>query len=610
VNDSVIFIKTANAVFTNDYWKAAISIDLSAYEEAVEILKNDLSEKRDLIRFSPLEEEVGRIQQALHSLDSKLSNLKLFLPTPGRRRGLLNVVGSTLQFLFGTAMDTDVSSLQNTMTEVTQKQGDIIHEINKQVTYFRSLDNLVKVDHMVLANWTSIIKDFVIQTQTEFNKTVTRLDWVLRLQNATAAIRNLEFVITQLDIQIEELLNAVSHLMAGRVPATLLKVKTLQSILNNVTMTLPHGYSLLVGNTRNTIPWYYSHAQTALLADTRGFVLVISLPLTMSNRIYEIHEIVTFPIQILNNNYAIFQLKDKYIAVSTPLFSYVTLNENELNKCQGMTNKYCPADKAVSDSRTDSCEILLYLRSPRTRDACPRVVQTTRPAPILERRASSVMFYFPEPSAISFRCQTAQGWTTSVQQLHGAGFLHNVAHCHITAGSLQLFAEIQGQTQFQNDAPKIMFPLHTAIVTDSEIESLRKLSDVNRLDALITKLSTLNLNTDVDTLVTLNPNRPHPVSHDHWTIPLLLITTAILISVILIHCLKDKLATLLKCCPLNTSPPGGRDTSPQTTADTTRSSDITRQAQRVHAAAPASTEPRPNISPEFSTYAVEQSTAE
>jgi hypothetical protein len=135
--------------------------------------------------------------------------------------------------------------------------------------------------------------------------------------------------------------------MAVRVSVSLLSVLSLQSILNNVSLSLPSDYSLLVGNILNTIPSYYSHTQVALLADTQGFVLVLSLPLTVSNRNYEIYEIVTFPTQILITTYVIYHLNKVYLAVSTPNFTHVTLSESDLDKCEGGMFKYCPADKAV-----------------------------------------------------------------------------------------------------------------------------------------------------------------------------------------------------------------------------------------------------------------------
>jgi hypothetical protein len=585
-------------MFTNDYWKAVIHISLAAYEEAVEILNHDLAEIQELAQFSSLMEEVTHVQQALHSLEGKLSNLKLFLPKPSRKRGLINAAGSLLQFLFGTALDTDVSSLHSTIAEVSQKQGEVIHVLNQHVTYFKQLDSMVRIDHMALANWSSIVKDFIDKSQIKFQKTVTRLEWMSHLQNATTAVRNLEFALMQLELQLDEVLSALQTLVAGRAPFSLLDVHTFQRILNNISLSLPPGYDLLVGNHLNMIPWYYRHVQATLLADYHGFILVLSLPLTMSNRNYEIYEIVTFPAQVVNQTYARYQLGKIYLAVSSPHFTYLTLSENELNSCEGDGIKYCSADKAVSSSRTDSCPILLYLRSSRVHDACPRVISAAKPTPRMERRGTSVMFFLPEPTDVVCKCRyRGPEWNTSTLQLQGAGFLHDVARCHITAGSLQLFAEVRGQTDFEGNAPLVVYPSPITVTTDSELESLKNLSDNNNLNELITQLSAHHMETSVDALLQLKPLSPLPTSHSHWSIPLLITTSTTLTMAILYFCLREHWVTILKCCTQNT--PAITVTNIPT--DNTRSRD-----QRPDPSTSASYDTQSTRPLNYSTYALDQ----
>jgi hypothetical protein len=167
----------------------------------------------------------------------------------------------------------------------------------------------------------------------------------------------------------------------------------------------------------------------------------------------------------------------------------------------------------------------------------------------MERRGTSVMFFLPEPTDVFCKCQHhGPAWETSTLQLHGAGFLHNVARCHIAAGSLQLFAEIRGQTDFESNAPRVVYPSPITVTTDSELESLKNLSDNNKLNELITQLSSHNMEASVDALVQLKPLSPLPISHSHWSIPLLITTSTTLIMAILYFCLREHGATILKCC--------------------------------------------------------------
>jgi hypothetical protein len=151
LNYSVVFTK-ADTIFTNDYWKAVIHIHLTHYEEAVEMLKHDLAEIIELIHFTSLIEEGNHVQVAVISLENKLSNLKQFLTKPDRSGGLINVGRTLFKILFGTAYESDVTDFRSTVTALNQRQGELVHALNQQITYFRQLDSAVEVDHMLIEN--------------------------------------------------------------------------------------------------------------------------------------------------------------------------------------------------------------------------------------------------------------------------------------------------------------------------------------------------------------------------------------------------------------------------------------------------------------------------
>ena len=43
LNQSVVFIKVVDAVFTSDFWKVVLNFQLTPYEKAIEIVKADLA---------------------------------------------------------------------------------------------------------------------------------------------------------------------------------------------------------------------------------------------------------------------------------------------------------------------------------------------------------------------------------------------------------------------------------------------------------------------------------------------------------------------------------------------------------------------------------------
>jgi len=79
---------------------------------------------------------------------------------------------------------------------------------------------------------------------------------LLTYEEATNAVRQLEFTLTQLEFQIDKILDAIHTLVTGKPPPTLLPPDVLHNILTNVTLSVPDGLNLIVGSRYADLPWY------------------------------------------------------------------------------------------------------------------------------------------------------------------------------------------------------------------------------------------------------------------------------------------------------------------------------------------------------------------
>ena len=152
-----------------------------------------------------------------------MTNLKRYLPRADRKRGLLNVGGSFLKVLFGTATVTDLADLHSTVDARSQKQGEVVHALNHQLTYIKQMDATVRTVHETIANWSMIFRDFALKSQETFQKAVSRLEWSIKLQEAPNAVRQLEFTLTQLELQVDKILDAFYTLVTGKLSPNLLQ---------------------------------------------------------------------------------------------------------------------------------------------------------------------------------------------------------------------------------------------------------------------------------------------------------------------------------------------------------------------------------------------------
>jgi hypothetical protein len=71
----------------------------------------------------------------------------------------------------------------------------------------------------------------------------------------------MEFALTQLEISIDEFVDAMQYVHLGRTTLNLVSPTTLRELLKNVTLVLPGGYELIVGLRPNNVYLYYEVIQ-------------------------------------------------------------------------------------------------------------------------------------------------------------------------------------------------------------------------------------------------------------------------------------------------------------------------------------------------------------
>ena len=298
-----MFVKHKDVVLTSDYWRIVVNFDLSAsaYEDATTILREDLFRVKEIAKRSTQIGELRQLETILASMENKLRDLRDFLPKVDRRRGLINAGGSILNVLFGTATVMDLAELHDVIDVMQRKEDTIVHSLNQQVTYFKQLDDTVKFNYQAIVNLSTTLKGIALKAQEGFQEVSARLSRNSQLIEAATVIRQLEFALTQLEVNIDELIDAMQYVHLGRIPMNLVSPTTLKELLRNVTLTSPEGFELVFGLHLNSVYLYYEVIEAIMLADVNSFKLVLRVPLKTVNRQYELYKMVVLPTRISDN---------------------------------------------------------------------------------------------------------------------------------------------------------------------------------------------------------------------------------------------------------------------------------------------------------------------
>jgi hypothetical protein len=586
LNQSVIFLKDGELILTSDTWNVIVQFDLNPFEEAVAVLHEELTDIHNITNRSLQFDEVKRVQEVLQILENKLTNVKHFLPKPARKRGLLNIGGNLLRILFGTATVAEITNLHSTVDTLRNNQQTIAHSVNQQVTLVKQLDGIVRHNQDSLTNLTFIIKDYVLKVQDKFQNLVSKLEWITKQQEVNTAVRKLEFFVTQLQIQVDELVSAFQVLQMGRLPLNLITFAQLEAILRNVTLTLPPGSELIMGSHHHHIPWYIANVKATMLADYHSFMLMLSLPLSVSDRKFEVFRTHSFPMQITNGTYLRYHFNDGYLATNGFHHTYFTLTELEFSQCQGDTIKVCSANKPVRNRNNDqiACEMQLYLRVDASSGSCKRFVTVETPFPEMQRHGTAILYYMPNPTQAFLRCRNGPDWNTSSLVLQGAGILENVLSCHVTAGNLHLYARLSGESKVQTQTLEIIIPSHRMLAAPEELEALRNFSSDQVTYKMLSTLTAYKMEPSVENLLTLHSAMTTPTNSFDWMHHLIISATVSVISIIIYHCSSALLRKLRHCT--------SRRKSAESRPNTTSAPDLpTPQPRAAPASNPAPAQP-------------------
>jgi hypothetical protein len=452
-----------------------------------------------------------------------------------------------LKTIFGVATIWDLGELHTTVDELHRKQDDIVHSLNHQVTYIKQLDGTVRFHNQAITDLSTTLKDLALQTQEKLQEVVSRLEWGNQQRQIATAIRELEFALTQLEIRIDEFIEALQYVMI-RVPVNLIGPVMLQGMLKNVPLALPDGYELIIGLSPNQVYMHYEVIQTAMLADTHSFKLVLNVPLKTIGRQFELYKIVVLPTRILNNTYAQYDIGKDYFAINLLQRTHLTLTEADVTECRGEQIMICPANRAVYNSEVNSCTWSLYLQSEQARELCRRTVTTRHVFPRLERLGSLVLYYLTEPTHLYLQCQQNHSWHADTMTLDGGGVLQNAESCYLNIPGLQLYPTLRGETELAAQVQVLFTPAVPSVASDREVEVMQQMSLLNgtNLDQLATSIASHHIEADINTLFHLHASSQQRTNSNEWTVMGLILASVVLTLVICCYFARSYIWNLLR----------------------------------------------------------------
>jgi hypothetical protein len=199
-------------------------------------------------------------------------------------------------------------------------------------------------------------------------------------------------------------MEALQTVMLGKIPVNIISPIVLQRVLKNISLYLPDGYELVVNPGPHELAWYYENVQVAVIANSLGFTLILSIPIKDVYRRYELYYVYNFYSEIPNGTFVKYNIEKEYLAVHALQHTYLTLSSSELSQCSVKDLKICAVNLPVYSTDVKTCAVSLYLVSGSTSRLQEDSVHRC-PPPTLRRHGPAVIYHFVKPQQVHIRCR-------------------------------------------------------------------------------------------------------------------------------------------------------------------------------------------------------------
>jgi hypothetical protein len=466
----LIFVKDTDILLSGDKWTIVVNIALDDYDTLVFVMREILEQIRSKIqvyknkKFFSLDlhwEEIGRLDKMVDGINSDLESFQklLFDKTLVRtssassarsKRGLIDILGYGMKYLFGTADAKDVKRLANVCDELHAFETRVMHAADHQLTYIRTLDEMVRRTIKDTTELAGTLRDSIRNLSLSLNRVeADLLDTQVAMENQarySAAIREIETAILETKLSITQLQESLEVTSIGKLSSVLIKPHNLSSILQQVSLQLPAGLSMLTGLTVEEMYVYYTVATVHAVATPTSIRLLIDIPLKAADRYFELYQVHSLP--FLHKGIGKFVMVDEaftYLAVAENRQFFAIMTPYMLARCTQDLYTVCPSDLVLKTAGEQNCLIALFLGKVDTVfTRCKRLVlnESFEPVWIRSPDSSYWIYSLSTPQQVTVQCQevgSSQTTKSSYQiMLKGTGVLPNSSSCYIHAENFKL----------------------------------------------------------------------------------------------------------------------------------------------------------------------------
>jgi hypothetical protein len=520
----IIFVKDTDILLSGDKWTIAMNIALDDYAILIQNMKLVLDNVRQKIQvhknpksysFDIHWEEINCLDGMVRTLEMDLKGFKslLFDETEETlvrnqrdsdvrdKRGLIDVLVYGLKYLFGTADAKDVKRLTRVCDDLHAFKSKMIHAVERQLTYIHTLDETTKQNVKNTVELTRALRDSIRNVSLQLNRVeADLLDMQVAMEKQmrySAVIREIEMAILDLRSSITQLHKSLDGTSNGKLSSVLINPGNLSEILQQVSLQLPVGLSVLTGLTVEDMYVYYTIATVHGVATSTSIRLFVEIPLKAADRYFELYQVHSLPFFYERiGKFVMIDEEFTYLAVAESRQFFALIPTYMLAKCTQDLCTVCPADMTLKTAGEPNCLTALFLgKTDIALTKCKGlIIESFEPVWIRSPDFSYWIYSLSTPQRVTVQCQeigSPPNFERNQQLvLRGTGILPNSSSCYIHAEKFKLLPHSMGRTTINLVDAHIVLPNIEHILNSTEEDLFQtnvhgQAVDLQRLDNLL-----------------------------------------------------------------------------------------------------------------------------
>ncbi|XP_022167203.1 uncharacterized protein LOC111031526, partial [Myzus persicae] len=554
----IIFTKQRNIMFGSGHWTIVINNDVKPLYKKLEYMKQLLimlpqykTEDKEQYGFviEKFSVDIQFINEGIHNYIDDVNQIFNLLPKIRNKRGLINAVGSTFKFLFGTATNYDIDEINLTLSNINETTNEIQHLQQSQITIIQNINKNEYINTIKMNEIIKHLNDGALSIETmktmiiSLNQDIKIISFMIRTEKVVRLIENF---LQDAKLELDKIKQGLITSLYGKLSPNLISTNKFVDILTDIKNKMPQKLDMIIPVTSNNIHVYYQIAILNSFADDKSLKLVIQIPITSNEGNFELYSVQALPIFMGDlNKWAKLDTIQDYLAISDDRKSYSIISQNQLENCNKQIVTICNHRAIIK--RGESCEYNAFLGR-NTSGFCNKSINELLESEIFIPSDNGVHFSVKREIDKIKKCWVKTGLNIYNYKIKEAGILLDTENCEISTSleTIKILPRVQKSTQVNINMSISLINIST-IFSDTELLKIKNYKQELR-SSIYKPIENINIKgsdfIDVDNmLTTMSKNynqKKNIMSYNDYIIIVLISIIAIIIVLLIVLYKKIK----------------------------------------------------------------------